>query len=112
MSVPNLNRALVLEERSEIADGAGGLRSTWSTLGTLWAEVRSFSGRESGGLGVSRSKLSLKITLRAAPQGSSMRPRPDQRLREGTRIYRITAVAEAQPVGRYLTCFATEEVAV
>jgi head-tail adaptor len=111
MSAPRLNRALVLEERSELADGAGGLRSTWNSLGTLWADIRSFSGRESGGLGVARSKVSLKITLRAAPQGSEMRPRPDQRFREGARIYRITAVAEAQPAGRYLTCFATEEVA-
>ena len=111
MSAPRLNRALVLEQRTEEADGAGGLRSSWAAIGTLWGEVRSFSGRESGGLGVARSKVSLKIILRAAPQGALMRPRPDQRFREGTRIYLITAVADAQPMGRYLTCFATEEVA-
>lgn len=111
MSVSRLNRALVLEERIETADGAGGLRSSWSALGTIWANIRSLSGRESGSLGIARSKVGMKITLRAAPQGSTMRPRPDQRFREGTRTYRITAVAEAEPAGRYLVCYASEEVA-
>ncbi len=112
MSAPCLNRALSLEEREESADGAGGVRVDWRTLGTLWAEVRSFSGRESGALGVATSKLALKITCRAMPHGSEMRPKPQQRFREGARIYRITAVAEAEPMGRYLLCYAVEETAV
>ena len=111
MSVPCLNRALVLEERVAATDGAGGVQNSWSALGTLWASIRSLNGRESGSLGIARSKVGMKITLRAAPHGSSMRPRPDQRFREGIRTYRITAVAEAEPVGRYLVCYASEEVA-
>lgn len=111
MSVPCLNRALVLEERVTATDGAGGVQNSWSALGTLWAEVRSFSGRETGGLGVARSKVGLKIRLRALPDGSQMRPRPDQRFREGSRIYRITAVSEPEPSRRYLLCYAFEEVA-
>ncbi|MDB4091983.1 head-tail adaptor protein [bacterium] len=112
MSAPCLNRALVLEEQVQSADGAGGAHSDWSALGTLWTEVRSFSGRESGGLGVAKSKLAMKIRVRAMPHGSDMRPRPEQRFREGERIYRITAVAEAEPMGRYLVCYAVEERAV
>ena len=111
MNGHRLNRALVLEERVELADGAGGLISTWSALGTHWADIRSLSGRETGSLGIGTSKVGFKITLRAAPQNTTMRPRSDQRFREGTRIYRITAVAEAQPAGRYLVCYANEEVA-
>lgn len=112
MSGLRMNRALVLEQRDELADGAGGLRSTWNALGTLWGDIKSLSGRESGVLGIARSKVGLKITLRAAPQNSDMRPRPDQRFREGNRIYLISAVAEAEPAGRYLVCYASEEVAV
>ena len=112
MSVPCLNRALVLEEREKSADGAGGLHSAWRALGTLWTEVRSFSGRESGGLGVAKSKLALKITCRAMPHGSELRPCPEQRFREGSRVYRITAVAEAEPKARYLLCYAVEETAI
>lgn len=111
MKSPRLNRALVLEERLQFADGAGGLSTAWSAVGTFWAEIKSLSGRETGSLGISRSKVGLKITLRAAPVGTTMRPRPDQRFREGTRLYRITAVAEAEPAGRYLVCYASEEVA-
>jgi hypothetical protein len=40
-----------------------------------------------------------------------MRPRPDQRLREGARIFTILAVGDSDPTGRYLTCFTQEEVA-
>ncbi|MEM1004270.1 MAG: head-tail adaptor protein, partial [Pseudomonadota bacterium] len=43
--------------------------------------------------------------------GSSMRPAPDQRFREGARQFVIRAVAERDPRGQYLTCFADEEVA-
>jgi len=51
-----------------------------------------------------------RITVRAAPVGHAMRPRPEQRFREGARIFRITAVAEGDLRGRYLTCFVEEEV--
>jgi len=110
MSAPCLNRALLLERRIEQPDGAGGLRLTWETLGTLWAEVRNFSGRESGELGIAKSRIGMKIKVRAMPHGSDMRPSPAQRFREGTRSYKITAVVEAEPVGKYLVCYANEEV--
>lgn len=110
MNRPHLNRALVLEDRQHVSDGAGGMISTWATLGTLWAELSAMTGGETGELGMSRSAVRMKITVRAAPVGSSMRPRPDQRFRDGTRVFRIKAVAETEPAGLYLTCFATEEV--
>jgi head-tail adaptor len=49
--------------------------------------------------------------VRGAPVGVPSRPEAGQRFREGSRVYRIEAVAEKDPQGRYLTCFATEEVA-
>ena len=48
--------------------------------------------------------------LRAAPMGSVARPRPEQRLRLGARIFTILAVAERDASGRYLVCFSREEV--
>jgi hypothetical protein len=32
------------------------------------------------------------------------------RFRDGARLYRIEAVQESDPMGRFLTCFAVEEV--
>ena len=111
MSVPRLNRALVLEEAVRTADGAGGFTLGWSALGHLWAEIVFRSGREIGEAGGPMSVASYKITVRGAPVGSTMRPRPDQRFREGLRLFRILSVAERDAEGRYLLCIAQEEAA-
>ncbi len=111
MSAPRLNRPLRLEDPQATSDGAGGFDITWVELGQHWAEVDALAGRESGRRGTSVSLQRYRITLRAAPVGSPARPKPDQRFREGSRIYKIDAVAERDMDGRYLICFATEELA-
>jgi head-tail adaptor len=106
-----LDRLMVLEAASRVADGAGGYSQSWSERGMLWAAVRPGSGRaDEVGL-VAQSLLPLRIVVRAAPVGHSARPAPGQRLVEGDRRYRILAVAEADAAGRFLTCFAREETA-
>ncbi|MDQ2092530.1 head-tail adaptor protein [Rhodalgimonas zhirmunskyi] len=110
MNLPLLNRRLMLEGAQRVADGAGGFTKTWVPLGAHWAEVKPRTGRERAGEAVSVSTMGYRITVRGAPVGMSARPQPDQRFREGTRIFLIRAVAERDPDGRYLTCFADEEV--
>ena len=44
----------------------------------------------------------------AQTQCPAQRPIAGQRFREGARIYPIIAVAEADPEGRYLVCYAEE----
>lgn len=108
--VPHLNRRLTLQERQNVPDGAGGFTVTWAALGTLWAEIKPGSGREIGDVEVKLSAVPHRITLRAAPPGSDRRPVPGNRLVEGARVFLVQAIAEADPEGRFLTCFATEEV--
>ena len=108
---PVLGRPLVLEDPQRLADGAGGYVESWNALGVLWAEVTALSGRSADQGGGSLSLQRYRITVRAAPVGSASRPRPDQRFRENSRLFRIDAVSEADDRGRYLTCFAVEEVA-
>lgn len=112
MGAPGLNRRLVLEEAQRVPDGAGGYSESWVGLGTLWARVEPGTGREVLSGAVAQSRLRLKITVRAAPHGAPSRPRPDQRFREGARLYRILSVAAQDDGARYLTCLAEEEVAV
>ncbi|MGJ8628344.1 MAG: head-tail adaptor protein [Sulfitobacter sp.] len=112
MTVPVLSRALVLEEPGRVGDGAGGFSEGWITLGTLWAEITARTGRETALSGAPVSRVSYKIVVRGAPYGAPDRPKPQQRFRDGARIYTIQAVAERDPEGRYLTCFADEEVVV
>ncbi|MGM0583581.1 MAG: head-tail adaptor protein [Pseudomonadota bacterium] len=108
---PVLDRRLVLEEARGSADGAGGEVREWVSLGVLWASVDARSGREVDRGPREGSRVSHRILVRAAPAGSAARPRADQRLREGARVFRIRAVAEADPRGRFLTCWAYEEAA-
>ncbi len=106
MSVPHLNRKMVLEAPTRTSDGAGGYSEAWQALGIIWGEVLPRgAGRE-----VTASTLNLKITVRAAPQGAPSRPTSAMRFRDGDRLYLIEAVTEATSAGRYLVCFAREEV--
>ncbi|MCC5973561.1 MAG: head-tail adaptor protein [Rubellimicrobium sp.] len=111
MRAPNLTRKLMLEAPERVADGAGGFAPGWVALGVVWAEVKPGAGRDFAGLSAALSATAYRITLRAAPVGSPARPAPDQRFREGARLFRIRAVTERDPGGRYLTCLTEEEVA-
>ena len=105
-----LNRPMALEEVLTAPDGAGGHAATWTTLGTLWTELRPGSGREVRSEIAPQGQMLFRIFLRAAPQGSPQRPRPDQRFREGERVFHILSVSEADPLGAFLICHAREEV--
>jgi head-tail adaptor len=110
MKVVNLSRRLELEAPQSVADGAGGFSRIWITLGTLWGEVLPGTGREAAGEEVSIASVNYRITVRGAPVGSTARPKPEQRLRDGTRIFIILAVSERDAEGLYLTCIAREEL--
>lgn len=106
-----LNKRLTLEAPERIPDGAGGFETTWVVLGVLWASIKPGSGRERAVETMTASVMRATITLRAAPVGSSMRPRPGQRLRAGPRVFNILAVSEADADARLLRCTTEEEVA-
>ena len=112
MTVPVLSHALVLENAEQVSDGAGGFHQVWTPLGIHWAEITLRTGRETAVSGTAVSRVASRIVVRGAPYGSPDRPKPQQRFRQGTRIFTIEAVAERDPEGRYLTCFAEEELAV
>ncbi len=112
MNTPRLSRKLALEAPERISDGAGGFREGWVELGTLWAEVTARTGRETAQTGAPISRMGFQVVVRGAPYGSMRRPEPEQRFREGARLFTIRAVAERDPEGRYLICFAEEEIVV
>lgn len=109
MAAPRLNVPLGLEAGQRQSDGMGGYRLVWQPLGVLWAEMSAGAGRERFGEVGAESVVPWRITVRAAPAGDPRRPAPGQRLRMGLRLFRIEAVAERDPDGRWLTCIAREE---
>jgi head-tail adaptor len=106
----HLNRRLVLEEATRVADGAGGFSEEWVAVGEVWAFLKPGAGREKIGGSLALSAVSYNITVRAAPFGAASRPRPDQRFRDGQRYFRILAVADEDMGRRFVTCHCVEEV--
>jgi len=106
----HLSRKLVLEAATRVPDGAGGYTDTWAALGTVWADVRAGYGREREGVAATISYVTYRIVVRSSPVGAVSRPKPDQRFREGMRVYQIVAVTEFDPGSLYLECFTKEEV--
>lgn len=104
-----LNRQLVLEMPARVPDGSGGFSESWMALGTLWASVTARTGRETAGTAGPMSLVAYKIIVRATPVASGSRPVANQRFREGTRLFRILSVTEADQDARFLVCTAQEE---
>jgi head-tail adaptor len=107
---PTLSRRLVLEARALQPDGSGGVDVAWVPLGTLHADVTPRSGREDFVGGQTRPRVRYRILVRGAPVGAAARPRPDQRLRDGGRVFDIVTVTEADAGGRFLEIVAEEGV--
>ena len=107
----DLDRKLVLEEAVKLPDGAGGFSQNWIALGTLWAAIKPRSGRLGTELDMPTSEVKLRVVLRAAATGSSMRPKPGQRLVESGRVYAIEAVGDVPGTPNFMECWVREEAA-
>lgn len=105
-----LNRRLVLEEAVRVSDGAGGFSENWVPKGTLWAAIKSGSGRERFSTETNVSSVLYQIIVRGASFGAPSRPKPDQRFRDGSRRFVIVGVTEHGTEVGFLTCHAIEEV--
>ncbi|WP_299145013.1 head-tail adaptor protein [uncultured Tateyamaria sp.] len=110
MSAPRLNRRLTLESPGRVSDGAGGFVETWTPLGVVWAELTARTGRALQVAAAPVSMVPYQIVVRGAPSGHPERPIPEQRFRDGGRVFHIRSVAERDPEGRHLVCMADEEV--
>lgn len=105
---PKLSQRLTLEVPVRSSDGGGGWQVSWTALGTHWAELRPVGADErvSGGREVAR--VTHRVRVRSVPPGSARRPKPEQRFRQGERIFAIRGVAEADHRGAYLICWVEE----
>ncbi|MGB0853834.1 MAG: head-tail adaptor protein [Pikeienuella sp.] len=108
MTAPRLTTRVVLEERVASPDGAGGEGDHWTAVGVHFIALLARSAAE-GQTGLrEHGAVSYRATLRHAPHGSAARPRPDQRFREGERIFNILGVADADDRKQWLTCWLEE----
>jgi len=103
-----LSRRFILEESADTPDGGGGWTRIWTELGALWGELTPVSATELIAGSRETARVTHRIAVRSKPEGAPSRPRPDQRLRLGERIFNIRAVYESQGGFRYLTCLVEE----
>lgn len=108
MARPALRRLMTLESPVATDDAGGGRIVSWQALGALWAHVDAVTASEPLSGARERARVTHRILVRGAPEGSPQRPAPHQRFREGSRIYGILGVAEDDAEGRYLRCWAEE----
>jgi SPP1 family predicted phage head-tail adaptor len=106
--IPRLSSRLTLEAPQRVADSGGGWQVTWQALGTLWAELRPVHGRETVSGARESTRVTHRVTVRAAPEGSPRRPVAEQRFRQGGRLFAIRGVADQDGTGAYLTCWVEE----
>lgn len=103
-----MTRRLTLEERTATPDGAGGLSESWTVRGVHWAALKAASAREGSAGGRPASRVTHRALIRYADFGAAQRPAPDQRFREGERIFAIRGVAEADDRRERLICWLEE----
>jgi SPP1 family predicted phage head-tail adaptor len=100
-----LRHRLTLEAPVETPDGAGGVTRTYTTVATLWAALVPVAAAGD----VQADALAATVTHRIL-----MRARSDlttrHRLRQGTRVFRIVALRDADGSGRFVEVQAQERV--
>ncbi|MEM9046927.1 MAG: head-tail adaptor protein [Pseudomonadota bacterium] len=99
MIPPALTHQFTLETPVESPDSGGGFSRSWNPIGILWGAVTTRSSREElAGLRPA-AKIRHRVVVRSAPIGSPQRPRPEQRLRRGDRIFAILGVVDHEMQG-------------
>jgi SPP1 family predicted phage head-tail adaptor len=82
-----LNRKVTIQEPAAVQDAAGQPIPTWTTLATVWANIRSLNGLETikGGAESSVAKASIRIRYRTDVTAA-------MRVVHGSTTYEIKAV--------------------
>ena len=87
MYAQQLNSKVVIKQPAAVQDAAGQPIPTWTTLATVWANIRSLNGLETikGGAEASVAKASIRIRYRADVTAA-------MRVVHGSTTYEIKAV--------------------
>lgn len=107
-SIPPLRQHLTLEAHVDAPDLGGGWHRRWVEIGRHFAAILPSSGAEAALGSQQAQRVTHRVVVRASGHGHAIRPRADQRFRNGLRLFDIKAVFERDPRGRYLTCLCEE----
>ena len=107
--IGDLRHRLVLEAPNPADDGQGGQGDPWAspvTLATVWGRVEPLRGRERQHAGQIEARHSHRITIRYRDDVTTA-----HRVRLGTRVFNIRAMANREERDRWLMLLCEEGVA-
>ena len=108
MSTPAIDamrRRITLEAPVRTPDGGGGAAVAWTTVATLWADLRSLSGTEQLIAEGLQGKVTHEIVIRKRMDVS-----PAMRLRYGQRVFIILAVLDRDGLAPFIRIEAEERL--
>lgn len=103
LAAGRLNKRVTLQTLSTTGDGGGGSVETWADTATVWASVEPLRGSERFEAQQTASRLSHKVTIRHRAVT------PQQRVKFGTRYFKIEAVINPKERGELLELLCEEE---
>ena len=94
MKAGALRARVAIQQRALAQDASGALAATWSTLGTVWADVRSIGGFERLAPQLDQTVATATHTARMRKGAQGITLRPSMRLLWDGRIFEITSVLD------------------
>jgi len=98
-----LKKRLIIEQRTEVSDGAGGFTLTWSTFARVWGEIKPFSAKERFFAGKIDNPITHKITIRKLENMDD-----DMRIKFESRIFKILGFINVDEKDRFFEILAEE----
>jgi SPP1 family predicted phage head-tail adaptor len=101
----SLDKRLIIEAPVEAPDGAGGVVRAYEAAATVWASITPDTARADVQGDHSRALVTHRIVIRNGPELSTQ-----HRLRNGGRVFAISAFRDADGRGRFIDISAQEHV--
>ena len=105
MRAGRLNKKIIIESKTEVIDSVGDVAETWSTFATVWAEVRTQSGREFIQAKETHSELTHVVTMRYLSGVT-----PKMRINNGGEYLNILSVFDPTTRKKELRLFCNEQL--
>lgn len=110
MRISKLQQRISVQRRSSTLDAYGQEINSWTTIGTVWAEVKPLSGKEKmrSNAMVVESQLTHQVTVRYSELFLPSIEADAWRILFGTRIFNITASMNVDEASKYIIFDCTE----
>ena len=108
MKIGRLVHRIQVQRRSATLDGYGQEANTWTTIATVWANVRPIGGREKLRAMALESELTHEVTVRYSDALMPPTQADAWRILYGSRIFNITAAMDVEEERHWIKFDCTE----